>query len=133
MSAKLQVLLLISMAVLAGFALPYAGAPLPQPQEGPDVLQSQRGHNPDQSPTGMDRRSPGGDNPIVLTEKQRKELLHANLVKSRRDAAELSALARQLRDDLNQPTGKSLSRGDLDRLDKIEKLAKKIRDELKAY
>jgi hypothetical protein len=81
----------------------------------------------------MDRHAPGSDNPIVLSEKQRKNLLHANLVKSRKDAAELAVLARQLREGLDQPNVKTLSSDDMYRLDKIEKLAKRIREELKAY
>jgi hypothetical protein len=133
MGAKAQFLLLVLLAAFACLAPLYAPAQPQQEQEAQDVLQAQRGHNPDQSSTGMDRRATGGDNPIVLSEKQRKNLLHANLVKSRKDAAELAVLARQLREELDKPNVKTLSPDGMYRLDKIEKLAKKIRDELKAY
>ena len=82
---------------------------------------------------GIDRHGPDGDNPILVNAKQRKTFLHTNLVKSRRDAAELAALARQLREELDKPNVTTLSTDGRYRLDKIEKLAKKIRDELKAY
>ena len=133
MGARAQFLLMVFLAASTCLAPPYAPARPQQDQDAQDVLQAQRGHNPDQSPSSMDRHAPGSDNPIVLTEKQRKNLLHANLVKSRKDAAELAVLARQLREGLDQPNVKTLSADDMYRLDKIEKLAKKIRDELKAY
>jgi hypothetical protein len=133
MGAKAQFLLVVVLAAFACLASPYAPAQPQQEQEAQDVLQAQRGHNPDQSPSNMDRRAPGVDNPIVLSEKQRKSFLHANLAKSRKDSAELAALARQLREELDKPNVKTLSPDGMYRLDKIEKLARKIRDELKAY
>jgi len=130
MGAKAQFPLMVFLAACTCLAPPCAPA---QPQQDQDVLQAQRGLNPDQSPSGMDRHAPGNDNPIVLSEKQRKNLLHANLVKSRRDAMELAVLARKLREELDKPNVTTLSADNMYRLDKIEKLAKKIRDELKAY
>lgn len=133
MGARAQFLLMVFLAASVCFEPPYAPAQPQQDQEAQEILQAQRGHNPDQTPSGMDRHTPGSDNPIVLSEKQRKNLLHANLVKSRKDAAELAVLARQLRAELDKPDVTTLSADDMYRLDKIEKLAKKIRDELKAY
>jgi hypothetical protein len=133
MGAKAQLLLLVLLAAFACLAPPNAPAQSRQEQEAQDILQSQKGPFPDQSPMGIDRRAPGSDNPIMLNAKQRKTFLHANLVKSRRDAAELAALARQLREELDKPNVKALSAGGINRLDKIEKLARKIREELKAY
>jgi hypothetical protein len=132
MGAKAQFFLAIFLAASTCLAPCAPGHPQ-QEQEAQDVLQAQRGHNPDQSPIGTDRRAPGSDNPIVLSEKQRNNLLHANLVKSKKDAAELAVLARQLREELDKPNVITLSPDGMYRLDKVEKLAKKIREELKAY
>ena len=133
MSAKAQLLLLVLLAAFTCPAPPKAPAQSRQELEAPDIIQAQKGPFPDQSPMGIDRRASGGDNPIMGNAKQRKTFLHANLVKSRRDAAELAALARQLREELDKPNVTTLSAGCIYRLDKIEKLARKIRDELKAY
>lgn len=133
MGFKAQLLSVILLAAFASGAPPCAPAQPQQDQEAQAVLQGQRGHNADQSPLGIDKRTPGGDNPIVLSEIQRKSFLHANLVKSRKDAAELAVLARQLREELDKPNVNTLSPEGMYHLDKIEKLAKKIREELKAY
>jgi hypothetical protein len=133
MGTKAQLLLVVLLAAVACLAPLYAPAQPQQEHEAQDVLQAQRGHNLDQSSSDMDRHPPGGDNSIVLSEKQRKNLLHANLMKSRKDAAELAVLARQLREELGKPNVNILSADGMYRLDKIEKLAKTIREELKAY
>ena len=130
MRAKTEFLSLVLLATFACLAPPYAHA---QPQQDPDaqdVLLAQRGHHPNSPAIGADSST---HNPITGNEKQRKSLLHANLAKSKKDAAELAALARQLREELDRPNVNSLSPESMIRLEKIERLAKKIREELKGY
>jgi hypothetical protein len=66
-----------------------------------------------------------------LTNKQKKSIMNSNFEKSKRDAAELAALASQLRDELNKPNVDTLSLEGMNRIERIEKLAKKIREEMK--
>jgi hypothetical protein len=73
------------------------------------------------------------DLPELMGAKQRKEVLHADLNKSKRDASELAALARQLQAELNKPNATSLSVESLNRIERSEKLAKKIREEIKGF
>jgi len=73
-----------------------------------------------------------GDLPPELA-KQRQTLMQENLDKSKTDAAELAALAKELRAELEKPNASILSPEVINRADKIEKLAKKIRDETKGY
>ncbi|HXW16548.1 MAG TPA: hypothetical protein VEN79_18705 [Terriglobia bacterium] len=73
------------------------------------------------------------DIPPTLTNKQKKGIMHSNFEKSKRDAAELAALAKQLREELNKPDVSTLSLEGMNRIERIEKLAKKIRDEMKGY
>ena len=58
---------------------------------------------------------------------------HANLEMSKSDAAELAALAKGLREELDKPNVDVLSLEVMNRIDKIEKLAKKIREETKGF
>ena len=80
-----------------------------------------------------DGRITSGDNPPPLTNKQKKSIMRSNFEKSKRDAAELAALASQLREELDKPNVDTLSLEGMNRIEKIEKLAKKIRDEMKGY
>jgi len=80
-----------------------------------------------------DGRVVRGDNPPLLTNKQKKSIMRSNFEKSKRDAAELAALASQLREELDKPNVDTLSLEGMNRIEKIEKLAKKIRDEMKGY
>ena len=59
--------------------------------------------------------------------------MHANFVKAKNDAAEMASLAKELREDLNKPNAHILSSEVVDRAEKIGKLAKRIRDETRAY
>jgi hypothetical protein len=64
---------------------------------------------------------------------QKKEPENSNLEKTRSDAAELSALANQLRDDLNNMTIDVFPVDVIQKTDKVEKLAKKIKGEANAH
>jgi len=96
-----------------------------------------------QSQTGTPGRSSPGpfldeegrvtrsDNLPALTNKQKKSIMQSNFERSKRDAAELAALARQLREELDKPNVDALSLEGMNRIERIEKLAKKIREEMK--
>ena len=68
-----------------------------------------------------------------MSAKQRATLIKANFEKSKKDAAELAALAKDLRQELSKPDVNLLAYEIINRADKIEKLARKIRDETKAH
>ena len=59
--------------------------------------------------------------------------MNANFEKAKNDAAELAAMAKELRETLSKPNVDVLSFEVVSRAEKISKLAKKIREETKAY
>jgi hypothetical protein len=71
--------------------------------------------------------------PEAMSAQQRQSIMRANFEKSKSDAAELAALAKGLREELDKPNINVLSPDVISRADKIERLAKKIRDETKGY
>ena len=125
MSTKGVVLALMLLATSACLLPPCA------PVQSQMILQAQtNGH----MPLPIDDSSiVKGDGPPDMTKKQQKNLLKANLEKSKKDAAELATLARELREELNKSNANTLSDESLLRVEKIEKLAKKIRNELGGY
>ncbi len=66
-----------------------------------------------------------------LTKKQKQDLLKLNFEKLKHDADELSTLAKSLQQDLDKSNENVLSLKVLDRAEKIEKLARKIKSEAK--
>ena len=81
---------------------------------------------------------PGADNltrseSTQLTPQQKMRIMKANFETSKNDAAELAALAKGLREELNKPNLSELSAEFMTRLEKIQKLAKKIREETKGF
>lgn len=62
-----------------------------------------------------------------LSAKQKRDLLKANFEKMKRDAGELAGLAKALQEELNKSNENILSLNIVDKADKIEKLAKKIK------
>ncbi len=95
-----------------------------------------------QSPTiqtNSSRSRPGNPNdisndlPVPMTDMQRQSIMRANFAKSKSDAEELATLAKGLRDLLDKPNVKVPPSEIFNRADKIERLAKKIRDETKGF
>ena len=88
-----------------------------------------------QSPTspilGEIKQEPGNDSQIPLTPKQRQELLKSKFEKMKHDADDLAALAKSLQQDVGKSSENVLSLKVLDRADKIEKLARRIKSEAK--
>lgn len=79
---------------------------------------------------------PQGQSPVVqpgvtpspLTPKQQRALLKANYTKMKQDANELAGLAKSLQDELNKSNENVLSVDVVEKADRIEKLAKKIKN-----
>lgn len=68
-----------------------------------------------------------------ISHKQRRELIKANFEKMKHDADELAALAKNLQEELNKSNENVLSLEIVDKAEKIEKLAKKIKGVAKGY
>ena len=71
--------------------------------------------------------SNGAEGAGQLTSKQRKEFMKANLEKMKRDAEELASLAKALQEELDNASENVLSLQIVDKAEKIEKLAKRIK------
>ena len=68
-----------------------------------------------------------------LSGKQKSDLLKSNFEKMKRDAGELADLAKALQEELNKSNENILSLDIVDKADKIEKLAKKIKGNARGY
>ena len=73
--------------------------------------------------------SAANDQAVLTTPKQIEEPKKSNLEKTKTDAAELSALADQLRDELNKMNVNVLALDVIHKTEEVEKLAKKIKGE----
>jgi len=82
--------------------------PVPSPQNLPE--------QPEETPPG-------------LTPKQQRELLKSRYEKLKQEATQLADLAKSLQQDLDKSNSDVLSLSVVDKADKIEKLAKKIKSE----
>jgi len=71
--------------------------------------------------------------PEPMTPEQKQSIMRANFEKSKSDAVELAALAKGLREVLDKPNANALSLEVINRAEKIEKLARRIREETKGY
>jgi hypothetical protein len=78
-------------------------------------------------------QSNGESSQSSLSEKQKRTLLKANFEKMKRDAGELADLAKALQEELNKSNENILSLDIVDKTDKIEKLAKKIKGTARGY
>jgi hypothetical protein len=67
--------------------------------------------------------------PPGLTPKQQRELLKSRYEKLKQEATHLADLAKSLQQDLDKSNSDVLSLGVVDKADKIEKLAKRIKSE----
>jgi hypothetical protein len=74
-----------------------------------------------------------GDFPAPLSVEQKQTIMRANFEKSKSDAEELAELAKGLREFLDKPSHSVPPAEIVARAEKIEKLAKKIRDETRGF
>ena len=84
------------------------------------------------------QRPPRGESgeessPSPLSGKQKANLLKANFEKMKHDAGELADLAKALQEELNKSNENILSLDIVDKADKIEKLAKKIKGTARGF
>jgi len=70
---------------------------------------------------------------MPLSEKQRRDLMKANFEKMKHDAKELNDLAKALQDELAKSNENILSLDVVDKADKIEKLARKIKGTARGF
>jgi thioesterase domain-containing protein len=70
---------------------------------------------------------------IPVSDKQKREMLKANFDRMKRDAKELADLAKNLQDQLDKSNENVLSLGIVDKADKIEKLARKIKSTARGF
>ena len=71
--------------------------------------------------------------PSPLSGKQKISLLKANFEKMKQDAGQLATLAKALQEELNKSNENILSLDVIDKADKIEKLAKKIKGTARGF
>ncbi len=95
------------------------------------TVRLQSAQNPDPTKTGEAAAPPSALNnqPAASTPKEKEESKKSSAGKTETDAAELSALADQLRDELNKLNVNVLPLDVLAKTQKLEKLAKKIKGE----
>lgn len=94
----------------------------------PALAQTPAGHSPPQE-IGVEEPGP---TPRMIRQ-QRKDLLKSNFDKMKRDADQLAALAKSLQEELNKSSQDVLSLQVVNKAEKIEKLAKKIRETARGY
>ncbi len=124
------VLLLIILGTARKVPVPAALVATEALASGEAGLQSQQG--PVINPP-MPEPSPDSETSSPLSHKQRRDLLKSNFEKMKHDADELSTLVKSLQDDLSKSNQNVLSLKIADRAEKIERLAKKIKTEVKGY
>jgi len=77
--------------------------------------------------------SAGKDQAALITPMEKEEPKKSNLERTRTDAAELSALADQLRDELKKMNVNVLPLDVIEKTQRLEKLARKIKGEANEY
>ena len=116
----------LSAALLAG---PPAS---PAPRAGAPVALQHHTPNPAQEPL-IPPETPTREGPTPLTPKQKDALLKRNFETMKQQADELARLAKSLQDDLDKSNQNVLSLGVIDKAERIEKLAKKIKSGATPY
>jgi hypothetical protein len=87
-----------------------------------------------QAPQSFPRsQSNAESSPSPLSGKQKRDLLKSNFEKMKRDAGELADLAKALQEELNKSNENILSLDIVDKADKIEKLAKRIKGTARGF
>lgn len=91
----------------------------------------------DPAPPTTQRRDPAlvleKESTAQISRKQQQKILKYNFEKMKQDVDELAALAKALQDELDKTTENMLSLELVEKADKIEKLAKRIKNNAKGY
>lgn len=119
---------LVALASLFLFISPAENPPLPA---AIGQAKARPRSAPSPKPASQDSFPPTGQDP--LSPKQRRDLLKHNFEKMKRDADELLELAKSLQQELDESNENVLSLRIIDRAEKIERLAKSIRNTAKGY
>jgi hypothetical protein len=122
---------LLLLVVLVAWTLPasFTGqggtppAPVPRPHPPAPAISQEPGSVAPENPNF----------PPDMVKKQKKELLKQNFEKMKSDADELVELSKALQADLDKSNENVLSLKVVDRAEKIEKLAKKIKEIARGY
>ena len=112
-----------------GFALLLAGG-APTAARAQTVHSNQHANEPPQVPLPPDSDVVSTDS---LKPGQKMSIMQLNFVKAKTDSAELAALAKELREALDKPQADRHSSELIGRAERIEKLAKRIREETRAF
>ena len=89
--------------------------------------------NPDAAQHFPRAQSNGESSRSSLSEKQKRNLLKDNFEKMKRDAGELTDLAKALQEELNKSSENVLSLDVAAKADKIQKLAKRIKGNARGF
>lgn len=118
--------LTIAALLLAGLMVPAAGRASSGPVTAVDPA---AGVALPAGGTAQEQPEPsnGAEGAGQMTSKQRREFMKANLEKMKRDAEELASLAKALQEELDKSSENVLSLQIVDKAEKIEKLAKRIK------
>ena len=126
---------IVLLSLLVSFSAPWLDAPCgvsAAAQASP--LQARTPPAGSTSSEAVQGLQPNMESPqIPLSDKQRREMLKANFDKMKRDAKELADLAKNLQDQLDKSNENVLSLGIVDKADKIEKLARKIKSTARGF
>ena len=114
-------MLLAAILIFAATSLLFPHSVRDQGSQTPAVPRPQQGHG---GPPNVPDLSPP-----PLTPKRQREILKANYQKMKQEADELAGLAKSLQDELTKSNQNVLSLQIVDKADRIEKLAKKIKTE----
>ena len=126
----------VATATLAGLLILIVGSTAPAAPRPAQTLTSsaQSQDNPGATPGAPPARQQPPDltptpglNPTPLTPKQQRDLLKFNYIKMKKEADELAELAKSLQTELDKSNENVLSLSVVQKADKIEKLAKKIK------
>lgn len=117
--------------LLAGMLIPVYGRAAPPP--GTAAEQARVGHPRHRLARLQSEPGNGIETSGQITRKQRREFMKENVEKMKRDAEELAALAKALQEDLDKASENVLSLQIVDKAEKIEKLAKKIKGTARGF
>ena len=126
---------IVLLSLLVTFAGPWLGAPRGVSATAlASPLQARTSPAGSTSSEAVQGLQPNLESPqIPLSDKQRREMLKANFDRMKRDAKELADLAKNLQDQLDKSNENVLSLGIVDKADKIEKLARKIKSTARGF
>lgn len=121
------------LVLIGGMAVLSLAQPAPDnpPPPAAAVVQTTLSNSPQD--TQQPELAPGAQGEDQLSRKQRKGILKANFEKMKRDADELATLAKDLQTDLDKSSENVLSLQIIEKAEKIEKLAKKIKSAARGF